>query len=432
MPTTPTTKSPARARKRTAPHLVEPELEHVTRATFTEYMAAVARGFQEPVREGTEDLDRRVFHHDRTFGFKVGRRWVATCADLARRLTVPGGAAVPTAAVTVVTVHPPYRRRGLLTRMMTHQLEQVAGRGEPLAALWASESLIYGRFGYGPATSRLALSGTSRRLSFLPAVRPTGSVDEVTREEFLAMAPGLHEAMRPERPGTMVRDADTWEFATFDLEWARGGASELHYAVHYDDAGDADGFATYRFKEDFKEEPEGEVRIRDVWAEDAGAHAGLWRYLLDLDLARSFRWWSAPLDEPLRHLVADARAVKSEITDNLYVRVVDVAAALEARSYAAGVDLVIEVDDPILPTNSGRWRIVTDGDPQGATAEVTPVTSDPDLSMGILELGTVYLGGVRLSDLHRAGRVTEHTPGAVAAATTAFGWHRAPYCPDMF
>jgi predicted acetyltransferase len=423
-----------RSRKKTssAPHLVEPQLKHVTDATFAQFHAAISRGFQEVPRPDTVELDREVFENERMFGFKVGRRWVSTCGDLARSLTVPGGAAVPTAAVTVVTVHPPYRRRGLLRSMMTHQLEQVAARGEPLAALWASESLIYGRFGYGPASSRAVLTGTNRRLGFLPAVRAAGSVDEVTREEFMAVAPGLHESMRPQRPGTMARDEKVWSWAVFDAEWARGGASELRFVLHYDEQGDADGFASYRFKEKFEEDPEGEVRIREVWAEDPAAYASIWRYLLDLDLARSFRLWSAPLDEPLRHLVADARAVGTSITDNLYVRVVDVVGALSARTYAAGVDLVIELEDPLLTENSGRYRIVTDGDPEGSTAEVTRVTSAPDLSMGILELGTAYLGGVPLAQLHRVERIVEHTPGAVAAASTAFGWPRAPWCPDMF
>ncbi len=426
--------APTRATKRTptAPHLVEPQLKHVTDATFKEFHLAIARGFQEQPHVELKELDRAVFENKRMFGFKVGRRWISTCGDLARRLTVPGGADVPTAAVTVVTVHPPYRRRGLLTAMMTHQLEQVARRGEPLAALWASESLIYGRFGYGPATSRAVLTGTNRRLGFLPGVGTSGSVDEVTREEFLRIAPGLHESMRPERPGTMVRDEHVWEFAVFDLEFARRGDSEIRYVVHYDQAGDADGFATYRFHEKFDAEPEGEIRLKEVWAEDPAAYAGLWRYLLDLDLARTFRLWSAPLDEPLRHLVTDARAVVTSVTDNLYLRIVDVEAALAARKYAAGVDLVIEVDDPILPGNGGRYRIVTDGSPDGSSARVTRVTSAPDLSLGILELSTVYLGGVPLSQLHRARRVTEHTPGAVNAASTAFGWHRAPWCPDMF
>ncbi|MCW2847295.1 MAG: hypothetical protein JWR90_1269 [Marmoricola sp.] len=426
--------SPTRSTKKVspAPHLTSPELKYVTDATFKEFNAAISRGFQEASHPETFDLDRRVLDNDRMFGFKVGRRWVATCGDLARRLTVPGGADVPTAAVTAVTVHPPYRRRGLLSAMMRHQLEAIAERGEPLAVLWASESLIYGRFGYGPASSRAVLKGTSRRLAFLPGVATSGSVDEVTREEFQRIAPGLHASMRADRPGAFVRDDAVWEFALFDVEFARGGASELRHVVHYDEAGDADGFATYRFKENFKEEPEGETRIREVWAEDPAAHAGLWRYLLDLDLARTFALWCAPVDEPLRHLVTDARAVGTTITDNLYLRVIDVESALTARKYAAGVDLVIEVDDPLLPANTGRYRLVTDGSPDGSTARVTRVTTAPDLSLGVLELGSVYLGGVGLTDLHRVRRVTEHTPGAVAAASTAFGWRRAPWCPDVF
>jgi len=419
-------------KRTTAPHLVEPELKYITDATFKDFHRAVARGFQETHHPELFDLDRKIFDKKRMFGFRVGRRWISTNGDFARELTVPGGAAVPTAAVTIVTVHPPYRRRGLLTRMMTHQLEQVAKRGEPLAALWASESLIYGRFGYGPASSRAVLSGTNRRLAFLPGVRTGGSVDEVTRDEFLPVARGLHESMRPDRPGTMVRDDDVWEFAIFDKEFARRDSSEIRYVLHYDDAGDVDGYATYRFKEDFDEEPDGEVRVREIWAEDAAAHASLWRYLVDLDLARKVRVSNSPVDEPLRHLVADARAVETQITDNIYLRVTDVAAALRARQYAAEVDLVIGIEDPILSGNSGRWRLVTRGRPRGSDAEVTRVDTAPDLSMGILELGTIYLGGVPLNDLHRVRRVTEHTEGAVAAASTAFGWHRAPWCPDVF
>jgi predicted acetyltransferase len=416
----------------TAPHLVEPKLRYITDATFAEFHQAIARGFQEQPHPELKPLDDKVFDRKRMFGFKVGRRWVSTCGDFQRELTVPGGAAVPTAAVTVVTVHPPYRRRGLLRAMMVHQLEQVAKRGEPLAALWASESLIYGRFGYGPATNRAILTGSTRRLSFLPGVGTSGSCDEVTREEFLAVAQGLHEGMRPQRPGSMVRDDDVWEFAVFDMELARRGASEIRYVLHYNESGDVDGYATYRFKEDFDEEPAGEVRVKEIWAEDAAAHASLWRYLVDLDLARTFRVSNSPVDEPLRHLVADARAVETKITDNIYLRVIDVEAALRARQYAAEVDLVIEIEDPILPANSGRWRLVADATSGGSDAEVTRVDADPDLTMGILELGTIYLGGVPLTDLHRVRRVTEHTEGAVATASTAFGWHRAPWCPDMF
>ena len=410
-----------------APHLVEPELRAVTDETFSAHSRAVALGFEETHHAEIEELERRLLV-DRSHGFTVGDRWVGTCGSLARRLVVPGGADVATAAVTAVTVAAPYRRRGLLSAMMTHELERCVERGEPLAALWASESMIYGRFGYGPAADRLVLTGTSRRLEFLPDVVVEGSVDDVPREDFLAAVRGLHDELVRARPGAFVRDDAVWEFALLDLEFVRRGAMPLHHLLHHAADGTVDGFATYRYKEGTGDE-EGEVRVKDLVAESPTAYAGLWRYLLDLDLTRTFRLWCAPVDEPLRHLVRDARAVQTEVTDNLYVRLVDLPAALSARAYAADLDVVLEVTDELLPANAGRWRVTASA---GGTATVTRVEDDPDLSLGILELGTAYLGGPRLADLARAGRVVEHTPGALAAASTAFGWHRAPCCPDMF
>jgi predicted acetyltransferase len=412
-----------------APHLLEPKLRYVTDRSYKSFHEAVSRGFQEQERDEVADFDRPIVENDRFFGFSVGNRWVSTCGAFSRSITVPGGADVPVAAVTVVTVHPPFRRRGLLSSMMQHQLEDVASRGEPLAALWASEASIYGRFGYGPAAARAGLSGANRRLTFLPGVGITGSVDEVSKKQFLSVAPALHEAGRPDRPGGLNRDQTWWKFPTFDLEFVRDGASELRYLLHYSDSGDADGFAMYRYKPDWDAtEPSGEIRIHEIRADDPGAYAGLWRYLLDLDLARKFRLRNAPVDEPLRHLVTDARAVATQISDNLYLRVVDVAAALQARRYPAEIDIVIEVTDPLLPANTGRYRL------QGApdAVAVDRVRKAADLSLSVLELGAIYLGGVPLTDLQRVGRVTEHRTGAVAAASTAFGWHRAPWCPDNF
>lgn len=436
MPAAPRPKSARRpaARTRTpvapvAPHLLEPELTQLTARTYQSFHAAIARGFQEQDRDEVVEFDRRIMAHDRHFGFTVGKRWVSTFGSFERTITVPGGADVPVAAVTVVTVHPPFRRRGLLKSMMQHELETSLARGEPLAALWASEASIYGRFGFGPAASRAKLSGRTRDVTFLPGTPLSGSVDEVDRKQFLAVAAPLHAQGRPERPGGLDRDGTWWEFSLFDLEFFRQGATELRYLLHFDDAGDADGYATYRFKDDhLPAGPDGEVRIHEVWADTPAAYAGLWRYLLDLDLARKFVMRNAPVDEPLRLLAADARAVETAISDNLYIRIVDVAAALRARRYAADIDLVIGVTDQQLPANTGNYRLR--GGQDGAT--VRRVKGDPDLTLGVLELGTVYLGGVPLGDLHRVGRVAEHTAGAVATASTAFGWHRAPWCPDNF
>lgn len=412
-----------------APHLVEPKFGRVTDRNYKSFHDAVTRGFQEPIKEGLADFDRALVENERHFGLKVGQRWVATCGSFARTMTVPGGAEVGFAAVSLVTVHSPFRRRGLLRRMMEHQLRDLAERGEPLAGLWASESMIYGRFGYAPAVSRARLGGTNRRLEFLPGITPTGSVDEVDRDQFLTVAPALHAADLPQRPGGLDRSDVWWKVALFDEEYIRGGASALHHALHYDEAGDVDGYALFRFKEDWgQDEPAGEIRIDEVRAGDVGGYAALWRYLLDLDLARTFRYKKAAVDEPLRHLVRDARAVRTEVEDALYLRVVDVAAALAERTYSADVDLVIEVTDDLLAENTGRYRLdVTDG-----VATVTRARAAADLSLTVLELGAIYLGGVPLQDLHRAGRVVEHTAGAARAAASAFDCERAPWCPDNF
>lgn len=412
-----------------APHLVEPTLTRVTARSLRAFEEAVARGFQEPVRPEVLEHDRKISERDRFFGFAVGSRWIATCSAFTRTMTVPGGAAVPVAAVTNVTVQSPFRRRGLLRRMMQHQLEDITTRGEPLATLWASESGIYGRFGYAPAASRSRLSGISARLQFLPGIVPSGSVDEVDREKFLAAAAPLQTALRHLRPGNLDRPGAWWENVLFDAEFVRDDASALRFLLHFDDVGDVDGYATYRFKGDYTAAgPNGEVRIEELEAADIRAQAGLWRYLLEVDLARTFVQRNAPVDAPLRHLVTDARAITTQISDNIYLRVVDVAAALAARTYRTDLDVVLQVVDPLLPANNGRFRLR--GGPAGAS--VTRARGGADLELGILELGAVYLGGVSFEHLQRCGRIREHTVGAAAATSLAFGSDLAPWCPDHF
>jgi predicted acetyltransferase len=314
---------------------------------------------------------------------------------MARQMTVPGGT-VPVAAVTAVTVAPGFRRRGLLTQMMRHQLTEIAERGtEPLALLWASESPIYGRFGYGQATRRLELSGPTRQTAFLPDVDlGNGSTDEVDRDEFLAIAPALRSTILAERPGHLDRNEPGWTMALYDPEHDRNGAGPLRFAVHYGQDGSPDGFATFRIGRDNTEGRQ--VQIGDLDATTPPAYAALWRWLLDLDLVRAFRREVAPVDEPLLHWVADPRQIKTLLSDASYARIVDV---------------------------------VTAG-PDGA--EVSRTDHTPDLTLTARQLASIYLGGTTASGLARAGSVTEHTPGAVRAVTAAFGWDRAPYCPDFF
>jgi predicted acetyltransferase len=414
---------------RIPPHLAEPRLTYSTEEDADSYAAAISRGFHQDFVAEHWEAEKKVLEWERSFGFKVEDRWIATCGAYSREMTVQGGT-VPVAAVSIVTVAPPYRRRGLLSQMMKHQLEDVESRGtEPIALLWASESLIYGRYGYGHTAPRISISGPTRSTGFLPAVdRGAGSVDEVSREEYLATAPALHARLLAQRPGALNRTGAWWDVMLFDPDAWRHGATSLRYALHYDEAGTPDGYATFRLAHGPEGDADREVRIGELDAADAPGYASLWRYLLDLDLVRSFSRRNAPTDEPLRYLVADQRAIKTELRDGTYARLVDLPAALEARTYSTDLDVVLAVQDQLLPANDGVFRLQagTDG------AQVTRSDRSPDVSLATRELGASYLGGTSLDALWRAGLVGENTPGAVAAMSRAFTSPTPPFCPDQF
>ncbi len=252
------------------PHLAELTLDYATKERFADFHRAAERGFQEEGPESMIDFDWPYHEPDRFYGYRVGERWVSTFGAFTRKIIVPGGAWVPTAGVSVVTVTAPYRRRGLLSRMMDHQFTDSLRRGEPLAALWPSESGIYGRFGYGPSAPRLLLTGNSRSMAFLPEVDlGAGSVDEVDREHFMAEAPAVHDAAVTGRPGTLDRPALWWEFAMQDHEHWRGGATALRYLLHFAADGAVTGFGSYRFKGDADiHGPTGQVQIGQIEATD--------------------------------------------------------------------------------------------------------------------------------------------------------------------
>jgi predicted acetyltransferase len=414
----------------TAPHLAQLELTYATSDRLEEFLGAVARGFHGDYEPELWRPHQGVIEPDRGFGFTVDQRWVSTCGAYTRRLTIPGGT-VSVAAVTIVTVHPSYRRRGLLTAMMTHQLEQVAERGvEPVALLWASETLIYGRYGYGHAAPRMKLTGQTRSSGFLPSIDlGNGSVGEVERGDAEPVIQRLHTELLPDRPGALDRAGGWWTVTLYDPEKWRRGWSAYRFALHYGRRGQPDGYAVFRVKESMDDTgPTGEVEVVELDAANAAAHAALWRFVLDLDLVRTYRYEVASVGDPLRYLVADQRSVATQLLDGTFARLVDVRRALSERAYAAEVDVVIGVVDPLLPRNDGAIRLQTG--PEGAS--VGRARRRPDLTVNVRELGAIYLGGVSLNDLHRAGLVQERRSGSVAAVAAAFGWTRPPLTPDHF
>ncbi|MGY1673274.1 GNAT family N-acetyltransferase [Geodermatophilus sp. SYSU D00710] len=368
---------------------------------------------------------------DRSLGLWEGDRVVATSGVYSREVTVPGGV-VPCAGVTWVSVAPTHRRRGVLTAIMRRQLTELHEQErEPVAALWASESAIYGRFGYAPATWRGGLSGEVARMRLRPDVDlGTGRVDRVDADAYRAAVVGLHDRLRRTVPGNLGRDDRWWSRLLEDDPGQRRGATERRYLLHTETDGTVTGYAAYRVKGRWTDDgqPDGTAEVEELRGSSPTAYAALWRFVLSLDLVRTVRAPGASPDEPLRHLLAEPRALRSQPVDALWVRLVDVGRALAARRYPAVVELVVEVRDSSCPWNDGRWWLR--GHPAGAWCARTE--ADPDLVVDVEALGAAYLGGVSLATLQAAGRVTEVSPGAVTQASTAFRWPVTPWCPDEF
>ncbi|MCW2701477.1 MAG: putative GCN5-related N-acetyltransferase [Blastococcus sp.] len=372
-----------------------------------------------------------VAEMDRSLVLWDGDRLAATSGIYSRSLTVPG-AVVPCAGITWVTVSATHRRRGILTAIMRRQLTHLhEQQREPVAALWAAEFPIYGRFGYAPATSRGNLTGRTERLRLRSDVDlGSGRVDVVPKETYQAAATAVHEQLRRFVPGNLERDLRWWDRILRDEKDDRDGATELRYLLHTEADGSVTGYAAYRLKSARTDggEPDSTLIVEEVRATRPPAYAALWQLMLSIDLVRTVRAPMLSPDDPIRLLVTDGRALHASPVDALWVRLVDVDRALAARRYPTPIDLVIEVSDEFCPWNAGRWRV--SGHPAGGYCGRTDL--DPDLVLGIEELSAAYLGGVSLGTLHAAGRVTEVSPGAVTLASTAFSWPVTPWCPDEF
>jgi len=339
-------------------------------------------------------------------------------------LTIPGGA-VRAAGVTVVGVLPTHRRRGVLHALMRAQLDDVRSRGEPVACLWASEETIYVRYGYGLAVSGLEMSLARGDSAFRGRFEPIGQTRLVARGEALALLPEVYDRARRQTPGMLARSPAWWEHRRLaDLPERRGGGGPLQHVVLEVD-GQIDAYALYRMH--FKIEhgsPCGKVEVLEAVGATPEATRSIWRYLLDIDWTARIEAAALPTDHVLRTLLASPRRAGFRLHDTLFVRLVDVGAALSARSYGAAESVVLDVRDDFCEHNRGRWRIGTDG--------VRRVDGDADLALDVSTLASLYLGGFGAFELARAGPIEERTEGAIARADALFRTDRAPWCPEIF
>ncbi|SCX48901.1 Predicted acetyltransferase [Klenkia marina] len=412
------------------PALVD-QLRPITVEEWPAFTTAMTRVFGEDATGPYLDEPRPTAELDRSLALLDDGFVAATAGIYSHDLTVPGGV-VPAAGVTWVTVSPTHRRRGVLTAIMRRQLDDVHAAGrEPLAALWAAEGSIYGRFGYAPAVWRGGITLDPARTR-LRADLPTtdGRISMVELDAYRAAAVPLYERLRRDVPGHLARDERWWDRRLRDDKDDRDGWTSRRYALHTESDGAVTGYVSYRQKEQWspRDEPQGKLQLVDLVAATPAVRVALWRFVLGHDLVREVSSWALGAEDPIRSMVADPRSVPLSPSDAMWVRLVDVDRALAARRYPAPIDLVLEVRDPFCPWNDGRWRLT--GHPAGGHCARTD--RDPDLVLGVEELAAVYLGGVSLGTLHRAGRVTEVSPGAVALASTSFSWPVAPQSPDAF
>ncbi|GAA3126733.1 GNAT family N-acetyltransferase [Streptomyces rameus] len=382
-----------------------------------------------PASAEERELDRSLTEFDRSLAVWDADTLVGTAGAFSFRMTVPGGAVVPTAGVTMVSVAATHRRRGVLTSMMRRLLEDARAKGEPLAALFASEPAIYGRFGYGSATFQLSAEiDTSRVTLALPGGTDEVRVRYAPPADVLDACEAVYAATVPGRPGMLARQPGWERVRLLDPESEREGASALQCVLAERD-GEVTGYARFRTKMGWGPSGhDGTVSLEDLAALDPASEAALWRFLFGIDLMTTLKLRSRPVDDAWQHLVSDIRRCLVQSRDAGYVRLVDVGAALSARTYLTPVDVVLEVEDAFCPWNAGRWRLT--GDAKGASCERT--TDTADLALSVRELGAACLGGVSLLSLAAAGRVRESRPGALAEASVAFGSPVAPWLPHGF
>jgi predicted acetyltransferase len=394
----------------------------ITAEEIPAFRDAVQSAFHHDASPHHLELMHKILEPERTLVLRDGERIVAATAIYSRRISVPGGD-VPVAGVTQVGVRPTHRRRGMLTTLMRRQLADVHEAGdEAIAALWASESVIYGRYGYGLATLTTDLHVATREARLREA--PQADVELMRAPEAVDLIRPIHEAARARRPGMVDRAGPWWDFRIDDPEDERDGAQALRAIVT------DGGYALYAGKLKFEESgPAGEAKVREVVATTPAAYATVWSFLLGLDLTRKVTYELAPADDPLQHMLAEARAVTYKwVGDALWVRLVDLPRALAQRDYAQPLETVFEVADEFCPWNAGRWALRWDG--ETATCAKTALPAAIELTVN--ELGAVYLGGTTFAALARAGRVRELRSGAIAAASRAFRADVEPWCPETF
>ena len=372
---------------------------------------------------GEEDIQRTTptIEPQRALAVLDEGQIVGTTAARSLEMAVPGGS-LPAAGIIHVSVQPTHRRRGIFARMTRRQLRDIHDGPEPIAILWAAESSIYGRFGFGMACFHENWSIERQHSAFANPLEQQGRVRFVEPHEARSLFPDVYRRVWPSRPGMIKRDTVHWDSRLRDTEHDRGGASAFFHAVHEADDR-VDGYVLYRINRGTRA-----LVVHELIAATDEAYAALWQFCFGVDLITSTEAQLQPVDAPLLWMLSDPRRLRRTPGDGIWLRLVDVPAALSGRHYAEEDHLTIEVSDPACPWNEGRFEL--EAGPDGAECRLT--RKEPDLRLSAADLAAIYLGAVRCRTLVHAGRVEAKTPASVSRANAMFTPELQPWCGDYF
>ena len=379
------------------------------------FMRTMAVGFGSTMTDDDVKIGARTLRIARSLAALDDGEIVGTAVVYPMQMNIPEGRSAPTAVVAGVTVLPTHRRRGILNRMMDTHLREAYDNGEIFAMLGASESIIYGRYGYGIASIIEKWSIDRRHTELAYAPESTGRLRFIDRDDALELLPSVAVRVCADRPAFVALHSDHWFEYLTDFEHKREGGSAFHFVV-YEEEGQIDGYVIYRLHGDT-------VKVIDLMAGSDAAHAALWRFCFGIDLRTTIECEDRPVDDPLPWMLADPRRLQRAPRDGMWLRILDVQKALEARTYAREGRLVFEVRDEFCPWNDGRY--VLEGGADGASC--APTNDEPDIALSVADLGATYLDGVAFSTLEHASRVEAVSPEAVQLADAMFRTRRKPW-----
>jgi predicted acetyltransferase len=411
------------------------DVRPITEPEIRDWSRALNTGFLRPPHPSDHDVADFGTHiiPSRTLAAFDGGRCVATFRSFPQELTAVGGTPVPADAITNVSVTATHRRRGILSRMMARDLAAAKERGDVVATLIAAEYPIYGRYGFGPATHTVEWTVDVPRAGLdrhRPAPDDGGHIDLVDGSDVRKLGPELHERLRRSQPGAVDRNERWWQMHTGTIRLDARPWAEPFYAVHRSASGEIDGLATYVCDDHWGDDkrPLNTAKVKSLITTGPAAERALWHYLCSIDWVTAVKSGHRAPDDLLPHLLPDPRAARlTTYADWLWVRILDVARALETRAYDARGTLVLEVVDE-AGLASGRYLL--EAGPDGATC--VPTDRDPHLTLPVAELATLWLGDESAVRLAALGRVREQQKGAALVADALLRTSRRPWCPDIF